>query len=154
MASQFGPLQDLIRDVKLAIQNAQLRTPDIIVTKAELEIKTTLSGGPGIEGKIGPVEISGQYSKSQIQTLSLVLVPKPSAIELMGPRTDSLTDAIALISSAAREAAASEPRFALNEATVELNFAVDKSGKAMFIVGADISTTNTHTLVLTLQNKT
>jgi hypothetical protein len=143
-------LADLVRDIKTAIQNAQQQTPDILITKAECSLKATLSGGPKGGLTLGPVQIGGKYVRSQIQTLSLTLTPVPRVAELMSPASDALTKGIAAISAAANEAASSEPRFGLNEATVEINFGIDASGSVTVFVGGEVGEQNVHTLKLTL----
>jgi hypothetical protein len=141
-----------VQEIKTAIQNAQLQTPEIVVTKAAVVIKTTLTGGPNATLKLGPVEIGAKYSLSQIQTLSLTLTPAPKEIELFGTMSDALTSGIVAICNAAREAAISEPPFSLEEATVEVNFTTDSSGKVTFVLGGEIGHEVTHTLRLTLKN--
>ncbi len=142
---------DVVRQLKKAIQEAQLRAPDIVVTRADLQLKTTLSGGPGVDVSFHALELSGSYVRSQVQTLTMSLTPHPPAIELMSPVSDQLADAIATISSAARDAAVSEPRFDLQDATIELNIGVDKHGKAMVIAGGTVDSANYHTLTLHVQ---
>ncbi len=143
----------LVRDLKSAIQQAQLQTPDIVVTRAELELKATLTKGPGVEAKFQALELSGHYTRSEIQTLNLSLTPKPPAVRAFSPVSDQLADAIATISFAAREAANSNPKFDLQESSVSLNIGVDKGGKAMVIVGGTAESSNYHTLKLTLKPK-
>jgi hypothetical protein len=145
-------LIDIVRQLKRAIQEAQSQTPDITMTSATVELKTTLSGGPGMDVSFHALELSGAYTHSEIQTLTISLTPHPPAIELMSPISDQLIDAIAAISSAAREAAVSEPRFDLQDATITLNIGVDKQGKAMIIVGGSAASSNYHTLTLSVKS--
>lgn len=149
--SSSDQLADVVRQLKKAIQEAQLRTPDIVVARADLQIKTTLSGGPGVDFSFHALELSGSYVRSQVQTLTMSLTPRPPAMELMSPVSDQLADAIAAISTAAREAAVSEPAFDLQDATIELNIGVDKQGKAMIIAGGTVDSANYHTLTLHVQ---
>jgi hypothetical protein len=146
-------LVDLVHDIKMAIQNAQKQAPDILITKAECSLKTTLSKGPKGALKLGPVEIGGKYVRTEIQTLSLKLVPILSTVDLMSPASDALTQGIAAISKAANDAASSEPRFGLDEATVDINFGVDASGSITVFGGGEVSDQNVHTLKLTLKKK-
>lgn len=146
-------LVSIVQQLKKAIQEAQLRTPDVTVTTAEIQLKTTLSAGPGVDFSFHALEISGSYTHSEIQTLTISLTPHPPAMEIMAPVTDQLVDAIASISSAAREAAVSEPRFDLQSATVDLNVGVDKEGKAMIVIGGSAASSNYHTLTLTVKSK-
>lgn len=122
------------------------------LTSATVELKTTLSGGPGVDASFHALQLSGSYTHSEIQTLTISLTPRPPAIELMSPVSDQLIDAIAAISSAAREAAVSEPKFDLQEATISLNIGVDKQGNAMIIVGGSADSSNYHTLTLNVKS--
>jgi hypothetical protein len=153
MADQSDALVQLVQDVKTAIQDAQEQTPDILVTKAELTLKTTTEAGPGLDIKLGPVEIGGHYTTTEIQTLTLVLVPMPKVVALMSPAADALTASIVAINAAAREAARAEPRFGLDAATVSLNLGIDKGGKVTAVFGGGINANNLHTLTLTLKPK-
>jgi hypothetical protein len=146
-------LVGLVHDIKTAIQNAQQETPDILITKAECGLKTTLSKGPKGGVKLGPVEIGGKYVWTDIQTLSLTLTPIPRVVELFSPASDALTQGIAAISMAANDAASSEPRFGMDEATVEINFGVDASGSITVFAGGEVSDQNVHTLKLTLKKR-
>jgi hypothetical protein len=144
----------LVSDIKRAIQNAQLQTPDLLVTQADLEIKTTSTAGLRVGGfKWGPVELGGSYTQTQIQTVHMTLTPAPAVIELMSPPTDALTEAIASISAAAREAALAEPRFVLKEATICLNVGIDADGKLTIVVGGEAGSNNVHELKLTVSTK-
>jgi hypothetical protein len=151
--SSSDQLISIVRQLKKAIQEAQLRTPDVTVTNAEVELKTTLSGGPGMDLTFHALELSGSYTRSEVQTLTISLTPHPPAMELMSPVSDQLVDAIAAISSAAREAAVSEPRFDLQHATIALNIGVDKQGKAMIVVGGSADSSNYHTLTLSVKSR-
>jgi hypothetical protein len=146
-------LVTIVQQLKKAIQEAQLRTPDITVATAQIQLKTTLSGGPGVDFSFHALEISGNYTHSEIQTLTISLTPHPATIEIMAPVADQLVEAIASISSAAREAAVSEPRFDLQGATIDLNVGIDKEGKAMIVIGGSAASSNYHTLTLTVKSK-
>jgi len=146
-------LVSAVKDIKSAIQNAQEQTPEIIISKATLELKTTLTAGPNASFKLGPVEFGGKYTSSQIQTLSLTLIPIPKVVELYGPAADALTQGIIAVSLAAKEAASAEPAFGLDEATVELNFGTDASGKVTFVIGAEGDNGTTHTMTLSLKRR-
>lgn len=145
-------LISIVRQLKSAIQQAQLQTPDVTVASAEVELKTTLSGGPGVDLTYQALKLSGSYSRSQIQTLTISLTPNPPAIQLLSPISDQLVDAIASISSTAREAVTSEPKFDLQDATIVLNIGVDKQGKAMVIIGGSVDSSNYHTLTLKVKS--
>jgi hypothetical protein len=151
MDSSAAELVKLVQELKLAIQNAQSRTTDLIVSRAELEIKTTTTIGPSGALKWGPVEIDGHYTESQIQTLCLALTPMPKPVRLMKPTADALADAIASISAAVHESVSTEPKFGLDEGTVSLNIVVEKGGKLSVVAGGGINSNNVHTLTLTLK---
>ena len=153
MSTAPDALVSAASDIKTAIQNAQVLTPDIMITKAQIQLKTTLEAGPNASFKLGPVEIGGKYTSSEIQTLSLSLTPLPKAVALMSAASDALTQGIVAVSRAATLAASSEPAFGLDEATVDLNFGTDKSGKVTFVVGGEGESTNTHTMTLTLKKR-
>jgi hypothetical protein len=145
-------LVDVVSQLKEAIQRAQEQTPGVQVTSAQIQLKTTMSGGPGVDLTFHALQLSGSYSRSQVQTLTVTLTPRPPALELMSPVSDQLADAIAAISSAARQAAVSEPKFDLQDATIELNIGVDKQGKAMIIAGGSVESSNYHVLTLTVKS--
>jgi hypothetical protein len=151
MDASTNELVHLVQELKRAIQSAQSRTPDIVVVRAELEIKTTTAAGPSGSIKWGPVEIDGHYTESQIQTLCLALTPVPKSLTLMKPAADALVDAIASISAAAHESISTEPRFSLEQGLISLNIGIDKGGKLSVVTGGGINSNNVHTLNLTLK---
>jgi hypothetical protein len=153
MSPEPDALVSAVSDIKAAIQNAQQLTPDILISKAELDLKTTLEAGPNASFKLGPVEFGGKYTASQVQTLSLKLTPAPRLVEPKSLASDALTAGIVAVNLAAKAAASSAPAFGLDEATVEINFGTDKSGKVTFIIGGEGESTNTHTMKLTLKSR-
>lgn len=153
MSSETKTLVDLVKEIKTAIQDAQGQNPEILIAKAECELKTGLVAGPSGFIELGPIKIGGKYAESEIQTLSLSLTPVPPTVELFGRAADALTQGIAAISKAATEAASSAPRFGLDGATVEIKFGVDANGKIEFVIGGGVERNTAHTLKLTLKKK-
>lgn len=101
--------------------------------------------------KLVPLEVSGHYKETEIQTIALSLVPEPATLELMSRVSDELADAIEVIKTAVQEAARSAPTFGLAEATVSLNVGVAKDGKLSVIIGGSMESVTTHTVKLILK---
>jgi len=150
-------VSDLVKQIKTAVQSAQqpLEESGLTITWVGLEIKTTIvaSGQVGAKFKIIPVGLSGRYEHSEIQTITLSMVPAPAGIELMAPVSDDLRDAIDVVSKAVQEASRSSPVFELKEATVALKLGVTKDGSIEIIVGAEAKDTTTHSVTLTLRRR-
>jgi hypothetical protein len=148
---------DLIRQVKSAIRHAEDRNPDkkLAVTQVDLEIKTTFKKEIDADGKVSwlpiPIELSAHHSKSEIQTLSLSLVPVKTGAVLMGTVADELADAIQTIRAGLEEAAQSYPPFNLKDASIALNIGTTSDGKVQVIVGGEVDSENTHTVTLALE---
>ena len=100
--------------------------------------------------KIVPVDLSGRYEQSQIQTITLSMVPEPPSIELLAPVSDELKNAIEVVNTAVQEASRSNPVFALTDATVTLKIGVTKDGSIQVIVGAKAKEITTHSIKLSL----
>lgn len=150
-------VRDLVRDVKKAIQHVQeqLDEHDLIISNVDLEIKTTLtrSGGGEFKLSIIPLDLSGHYTETDIQTIKLSMVPRESAVELLGSVQDELAKAINIIGATIEEAASSEPVFDLSETTITLNFGVTTDGKISIIASAGGERERTHTVQLTLRKR-
>ncbi|MDQ1279509.1 MAG: Trypco2 protein [Thermoproteota archaeon] len=150
---------ELISYVKQAIQEAQIKVKNIKVVKVDLEIKSSLQKGIGADGKISwlpiPINISGEYSQASIQTISMSLVPEEKPISRKvkgGPNVaEELASEIENIANGASEAANSEPRYTLSEATATINFGTDKSGKIIIFIGPEYKNAIAHTIKLTLK---
>jgi hypothetical protein len=147
---------DLIQQVKSAIRHAEDRSPDkkLAVTQVDLEIKTTFKKEIEADGKVSwlpiPIELTAHHTQSEIQTLSLTLVPLKTAAVLMGTVADELADAIEAIRAGLEEAAESYPPFNLKDASISLNIGTTTDGKVMVIVGGEVDSENAHTVKLTL----
>lgn len=148
---------NLLKDVKKAIQRAQeqLDQHNIEISKLDIEIKTafTKSAGGKLKLSVIPLELSGNYTTTDVQTLSLSLLPRESPVELLGGVQDELTHAIELINSTVEEALTSEPVFDLSSAMINLNFGVTKNGKISVIAGTKGGRERTHTVKLTLKRR-
>jgi len=148
-------IMDLVRQVKEAIRQMESSRPDkkLKISKVDLEIKTTLKKEVGASGKVKwlpiPIELSANHQKSEIQTITLSLVPTETVL-MKGSVSDELADAIKVIRVGVEEAAKSNPPFDLKEATVSLNIGSTKDGKIQVIVGGGIKTENTHSVKLYL----
>jgi hypothetical protein len=153
-----GPeLASAVRDIKAAIQEVQnqIKEEGYTIAGLDLELKTVVKQTAGAELKVEvfSVGVSGSIQQSEVKTISLSLVPAPPQRPkgaLMGTR-DELASAIAAIAAAVREAAASEPPFALDEASVSLAFAFTKEGKLAMIAGIAGSHETAHSMKLVLK---
>lgn len=151
---------ELVKQVKEAIRLAEERVPDkkLAVTKVDLEIKTTFKKQAGAEGKINwlpvPLELSAHYRQSDVQTISMTLIPEQGPV-LMGKAesfAEELADAVQVVKACVEEAAATDPPFGLKESTVTLNVVTSKDGKVQIIAGGDMSSENAHTVKLSLSS--
>jgi len=93
----------------------------------------------------------GKLTRDDTQTIELKLTPRKGA-EAFGKEdvSEKLVEAIRSIRDSASDAAASEPRFDMSEASVELNFEIDKHGEINFIVAGAGDKTTSQTVKLTL----
>lgn len=157
MTSSTDPtFLDLVRDVKEAVQYSQklLEQGGITISRVDLKLKTILERIGGAKFKIRPIEISGQYAKTDIETINLSLIPKVPDIELMGSVDEPLYGAIEAINSAVQEAASSAPAFEFAEATVTLDVGITKEGTVAVVAGVKGKKVTTHTVTLTLTTRT
>lgn len=142
----------LVRDMKAALVAAtdQLAASGLEVTKVELELHTVIdhSVGGGIEIKV--LEIGGDVTREESNTLSLSLVPSPEGLELMAAAPEDLIAAIVATSAASWDAANTPPAFDLSESRVELAVGVTKEGNVKFFARGSGSRENTHTMTITL----
>jgi hypothetical protein len=137
-----NPFSTLTSAVKEATQATQvaLEQRGIQVSQVDLELKTTLtkSGGTEIGFKIEiiPIDISvgGNLSHSDVQIISLSLVPSARGMEFESELSDELVAAVRAVTDAVDDALQSKPAFDLNKATIELSFGVTKDGKAKFSI--------------------
>jgi hypothetical protein len=141
--------------IKAAIAESQPEIEDagLEVSKVELTLETALTKVVGGGFKIKIVDLEAHHTRADTQTLTLDLTPAKT-IETLGPSlADELRDAIVATVAATKEAAASEPRFELDEAAVALQVDVKNDGKVSVFVGGGAEKGTTHTLTLTLKPK-
>jgi hypothetical protein len=123
---------EAVRKVKAAVAEAQdeLTAAGLGVTKVELVLETalTLAGGGGFKIKI--IDIEAHHTRATTQTLTLDLTPVAEPVEALGPSlAEELRQAIVAIGAATQEAAATQPRFKLEEAAVALQVGITNDGK-------------------------
>ncbi|TVR59411.1 MAG: hypothetical protein EA422_15100 [Gemmatimonadales bacterium] len=154
-SSSAGPLPELIRQVKQAIEQAEARLPDaaLTVTQVVVEVKTTLEKKVGAGGKIRwlpiPIELSAAATRARTQVITVKLEPEPQPV-LMGEVADELADAIFAVHAGVEEARRRPPHFRLAEATVKLEIGTTREGKIKVLAGAEADGATTHTVTLTL----
>jgi Trypsin-co-occurring domain 2 len=142
----------LVRDMKSALvaANDQLGQNALKVTKVDLELHTVINKSAGGEISIKVLEIGGDVSKDETNTLSLTLVPSVGGLELMASAPEDLVAAIVAIGAASWEAANAPPAFDLNEATVELEVGVTTEGQVKFFAKGSGSREQSHSMAITL----
>lgn len=140
--TKIGTVSDLVREVKLAVQQAEsdLRNSDIRIAKVELEIKARLEGSvsAGLKLSIVPIDVSAKTDRSEIQTITLELVPEPASIELFATVSDELRSAIRLVCTTADQASATHPAFDLTKATIGLRLGVTSDGNIKVVLGGAV----------------
>jgi Trypsin-co-occurring domain 2 len=154
-------LDDLVSDVKKAVMTANdaLSRNKIQIARVDLELKATvervLEGGIEI-AKILPVdlEVGGSGSWTDVQVISLSLVPVKEDIKLMSAFSDELADALEAIAYVVANAVKSQPKFDLKEGKVEVGFGFTKEGKVKVLVGGKANKEATNTITLTLTGAT
>lgn len=156
MSSDQGTaIVDLVRQIKMAIRNAEDRDPDklLAVRRVDLELRTTFKKAAGLDGKFSwvpvPVELSLQYARSEVQTISLSLVPAEGPV-LMASVADELCEAVSAVRKGVEEAAGTPPEFSLKEACIALNIGISREGKVQIIAEGGGVSENTHTVKLIL----
>ncbi len=142
----------LVREMKAAVARAdgELRENNLKITKVELELRTVIekSGGGGIS--VSVVEIDGDVTRTDSNTLALTLVPSKRGVQLMSPASEQLVEAILATAAASLEAADNPPAFELEEATVSIEVGVTAEGKIKVIAHGGASRDRGHTMTITL----
>ena len=142
----------LIGELKEAVLAAQddLEAEQLTVSAMEIELNTVMERklGGGLNFKI--LHIGGHYDKQETQTLNIALEPNPNATRTLSAVSDDLREAIPLIASAARQAAASPPSFRLTNAVLTLQVGVTKDGSVSLFVEGEGSRADAHSVKLTL----
>src|SRR4051794_21976443 len=155
-----GQINDIVTQIKKAIlaleKDAPVNEGRVTVTEADitLEAVVTKSGGPDAKFKIFGHDIGfkGELSKEDTQTIEIKLKPRAADAMAFGSDdvSETLFEAMRAVRSGVAHAASDEPRFALDEATVELNFVTGTDGSIDFVIAGERKTANTHTVKLTL----
>lgn len=128
----------------LSIKSADLTLNAVVTKDVGGNLKFKLFGhdfGAGMD-----------LSKADTQTIELKLKPVAEDVVAFGVEEVSakLVNAMRAIRASVATAAASPPRFDLDEASVELNFQIDKDGTIDFILAGEAKTTNVQTIKLSL----
>lgn len=153
-------IEEIIVKVKKAIRDVEEQSlredMQFKVDKLEITLKafTSKDAGGKITLKI-PIEISlgGKVTDQKIQTIALTLVPVEE-MRVFG-REDveqDLVDAIYAIKAGIKNAAEESPKFKLQEATVGLDFVLDKEGNISVIAQGSGQSQMTHSLKLFLKS--
>jgi hypothetical protein len=143
-----------VQNIKAAIAASQerLENAGLDVSKVELALETALTWEVGVGFKIKIVDIGAGVTRASTQTLTLDLTPAKTAFEELGVSIEeALRDAIVASAAAAKEAALTEPRFELDQASVALQIEISKEGKVSVFVEGGGEKATTHTLTLTLK---
>jgi len=153
-------IAEIIVKVKKAIRDVEERSlredMQFEVEKLELTLKTFTSKDAG--GKITlkiPIEISvgGKVANQQTQTIALTLVPAEE-MHTFGHEDveQDLVDSIYAIKEGVKNAAEESPKFKLQEATVGLDFMLDKEGNISVIAQGSGQSQITHSLKLYMKS--
>jgi Trypsin-co-occurring domain 2 len=155
-----GQIDLIVGEVKKAILTLAKDPPTngtvVAVTKADLTLQAIVEKqfGGDFKFKIFGHDLGTSFglTKADTHTINIDLEPTAAEIAAFEPHgiADDLVEAMRAIRDSVAHAEANEPRFKLDEATVELNFEVDKYGTINFVVTGGRKTANTHTIKLTL----
>lgn len=138
-------IEGVISGVKRAIRAAQASggsAQAVNVEMLELTLRGIVEKGAGGELKIKiPIIETGlggrlDITSKELQTIQLTLVPvKGKVFPMARPESfeTELVKAIKVIREGIKNAAATEPKFTLQSAVVELNFAVNSKGEIAFL---------------------
>ena len=133
-------IEKVIAGVKRAIKAAQKSESEkqaLNIEKLELTLKAVVEKVAGGELKItipviGSLGASAELTSKELQTIQLTLVPARSTTRT-ATRTEAfekeLVKAIKAIQEGIKNASEGEPKFALKDAFVELNFVVNAKGE-------------------------
>ncbi|MGZ4848280.1 MAG: trypco2 family protein [Halobacteriota archaeon] len=153
-------IDEIIVKVKRAIRDVERQSAmedmQFKVDKLELTLKAFTSKDAG--GKITlkmPIEVSlgGKITDQKMQTIELTLVPAEEmrTFEYEDIEKD-LVEAIYAIKEGIRNAAVESPKFKLQEATVGLDFVLDKEGNISIIAQGSGLSQVTHSLKLYIKS--
>ena len=131
---------------------------DITITGAALTLNVVVTNdvGGNLRFRLFGHDLGGgvTLSSADTQTIQLDLTPVTSdEVEFLGDGENvsvKLVSAMRAIRASVQRASAAKPRFGLDQASVELNFQVDKDGTIDFIVAGSAKKTNVQTVKLVL----
>jgi hypothetical protein len=147
-------LEKIVEDVGRAVAQVEFGQWGFAVSQIDLTIKTVDQIENGIKVGIGAVELGANLKAGQSRTVTLSLVPRPA---LRSMKEESLLRALV---NGIREAAEGLrisgdmlPEYGLESATVEVGFAVDKSGAFKVGLTGAAASSHGHTVKLTLVSR-
>jgi Trypsin-co-occurring domain 2 len=150
----------IVAQIKRAILALEEDTPaggsSLSITSADLTLNAVVTKdvGGNLKFKLFGHDFGAgvDLSKADTQTIELKLTPVPDEAVVFGIEEVStkLVNAMRAIRASVAKAAASPPRFDLDEASIELNFQIDKDGTIDFILAGEAKTTNVQTIKLAL----
>jgi hypothetical protein len=158
-------VDEVVRQVKeavaavQAVQAGRASGPAVEVAKVELTLRTVRHRNAGGEVSLRIPLVGQEFgggataSREELQTIELTLVP-PAALP-KGPRgwdvTAELVEAILGIEDGVARSAATEPRFDLADAAVELHLVVGRDGRLSLVGTATAAREVTHRVKLYLR---
>ncbi len=152
----------VVGQVKQAIATVQgdsapgNRTVTITAAELTLNAVVTKDAGGNLKFRLFGLDLGAgvELSKADTQTIVVTLKPVEAgevAFAVVGEDVaGKLVSALRAIRGSVERAAADQPRFDVSEASVELNFQIDKDGTIDFIVAGGATTTNVQTVKLML----
>jgi hypothetical protein len=154
-----GEIDLIVDQVKKAIlevdKDAPSEGPALTIKEADLTLSLvrTKKGGVDAGFKLFGHDLGFTADRTKADTHTIDIKLKPSADVMELGHVDvqqTLVDAMRAIRDSVAKAAQSEPRFALDEASVELNFQVDDNGTISFVFVGEGKWSNAQTVKLTL----
>jgi len=157
MTNPAVTVAELVQVVKKAVDHVQ-RDGSVTISRIELNMKTVLERSAQGEGTFlwNVLTASGSVKDEEIQTLNLKLKPSPPGTHGLNAEDleYELTVAMNAIKIGVNEAERSEPRYTLEEATVEFNFSVTQEGQILiYKFGGSTRNERTHGLILTMTKR-
>jgi hypothetical protein len=143
-----GAILELEKDSPAGGAQIQLKSAELT-----LNVAVTKSVGGDFKFQLFGHGFGGgaELTKVDTQTITLKLKPHGALAFAAVPGLQArLVNALRAIRDSVAAAAISEPKFDLDETTVELNFEIDKHGEISFIVTGEGKTVNAQTITLTL----
>jgi hypothetical protein len=146
----------LIHEVKRALSRAAPRLAEngLKVEAVTLELEAVLAVEAGVTITLLKIlTLGATHTQTETQTITIRLEPPPpvAPVKVLVPTiADELEEAILVIASAAKEAAAAPPELTLVSADVALEVAVTDKGHVEVFIEGEGEKGNTHTLTITL----